>query len=128
MTPDVWKVKPGTPTKIGAKTWDVYHGSEHMGTEFLSREEAEDFMREFLPEGWSTDWPTAPGWYWFWDPSFPDTVEPGQMRLAGGANQYLFYVRASEIIYERDFPGCHWHVMEKPPAAPKEEGKGEGEK
>lgn len=67
---------------------------------------------------WTATWPTEPGYYWFWDPSFPDVVEPGQMRLAGAHNQYSFHTRAGEIVYAYDYPGVMWHPMEQPPAAP----------
>lgn len=107
--PDVWRAKEN------GETWDVYCGDELCGIEFGSREAAEDFMREFLPEGWTTEWPTIEGWYWFWDPSFPELVEAAQVRIFGNG---IIYTRSSEEIREIDYPGCQWHVMEKPPAAP----------
>lgn len=119
--PDIWRIKPGALTDKGGETWDVYCGDEHMGTEFESQDEAEDFIREHLDEGWSTDWPGAEGWYWFWDPGFPELVEPAQMRFFGHKGEYVMYSRSSEMIYKKDFPGCHWHVMEKPPPAPPHE-------
>lgn len=119
--PDVWRVKPGAPSKGGVPTWDVFCGTEHHGTEFESREEAVDFIRESLPVGWSTDWPAFPGWYWFWDPSSPGwSIQAGQMRLVDDAS--FFYLPTGLVTYDGDYnyPDCQWCLMEKPPDPPKE--------
>ena len=113
--PNVWRIKP-MPTAGDVPKWDIFRGMDMEGTGFESLDEAEDFVREQVGEGWSSEWPTAPGWYWFWDPSFPELVEPAQMRLFAGDG--IIHTRSSEEIREDRYPGCWWCLMEKPPPAP----------
>ncbi len=113
--PNIWRVKLGGLIRGDVPTWNVYCGKELIGIEFESYDEADDFVREHLSEGWTSDWPTIPGWYWFWDPSFPDIVEPGRLRLFGNG---ILYSRSSEEIREDGYSDCRWHAMDKPPVAP----------
>ena len=115
--PNVWRVKLMSTVDLVPK-WDVFCGTELHGTEFESLDEAEVFLREHLPDGWTSEWPLAAGWYWFWDPQFPDLVEPAKMMLLGSGGGYPMYSRSSEEIREDRYPGCWWCLMEKPPPAP----------
>jgi hypothetical protein len=60
---------------------------------------------------WTTDEPTAGGWYWLADPQYR-TVEPVEVRL--GRNNEVYFV-ASDIPQRLPLPGAKWFGPMVPP-------------
>ena len=56
---DVWRVTPAPAVEGEVPKWNIFFGMAMQGIWFESREEAEDFVREQLDEGWSSEWMSA---------------------------------------------------------------------
>ena len=72
---------------------------------------------------WTTDKPTAPGWYWVWTPEFPCRGEPCSVLVhQAGANlmawvPFMDYDEALSSI-DDEWIGALWQGPIEAPAAP----------
>ncbi len=75
---------------------------------------------------WTRDWPTEPGWYWFYgwaygritrangNPEAP-RLEAAQVHQAGsGSGQHLMHIRTGQFMYKSEGAIGLWLPMDVP--------------
>lgn len=70
---------------------------------------------------WTNEWPTVPGWYWFWStlPGGSPLFEVARMRWAGPASQrFPMYIVAGTIARQSEYPNARWGPKLEEPSWP----------
>lgn len=74
-------------------------GAEINGR-FFPRQEYEEIRREARSAEWSQDWPTEPGWYWFWGVCYR---QYGDVRPITDVDRHLIMVQVTvhpgDVVY-----------------------------